>query len=99
MKKSDLAYKQEGEGTSHVYRMHLKPDDTISVEIDEGIFYAGSWKEDREILAPKEIKDPEDKKPSDGVDNSLIDDPETKRPDDRMEEKRMNALRTGIECT
>mmetsp|Transcript_8418 Transcript_8418/g.9455 ORF Transcript_8418/g.9455 Transcript_8418/m.9455 type:complete len:250 (-) Transcript_8418:59-808(-) len=31
LKKSDLAYKQEGEGTSHVYRMVLKPGCPSSV--------------------------------------------------------------------
>jgi len=35
LKKSDLAYKQENEGTSHLYRMILKPDNTVRVEIDE----------------------------------------------------------------
>merc|ERR1711972_374704 len=35
LKKSDLSYKQEGEGTSHVYRMTLKPDNTVRVDIDE----------------------------------------------------------------
>merc|ERR1712194_197462 len=34
-KKADLAYKQEGEGTSHVYRLVLKADNTVRVEIDQ----------------------------------------------------------------
>ena len=76
LKKSDLAYKQEGEGTSHVYRLVLKPDNTARVEIDGEKIYEGSLKEDWELLAPKEIKDPEDKKPSDWVDDSMMDDPE-----------------------
>jgi len=76
LKKSDLAYKQEGEGTSHVYRLLLKPDNTAHVEIDGEKIYEGSLKEDWELLAPKEIKDPEDKKPSDWVDDSMMDDPE-----------------------
>jgi len=37
LKKADLDYKQEGEGTSHLYRMTLKPDNTVLVEIDEEI--------------------------------------------------------------
>merc|ERR1712086_1128002 len=45
LKKSDLAYKQEGEGTSHVYRMVLKPDNTVRVEIDEEKIYEGSMKD------------------------------------------------------
>merc|ERR1712137_775336 len=89
LKKSDLSYKQEGEGTSHLYRMLLKPDNTVRVEIDEEKVYEGSLKEDWELLKPKEIADPDDKKPSDWVDDSMIDDPETKRPDDWVEEKRI----------
>merc|ERR1712157_503376 len=81
--------KQEGEGTSHVYRMHLKPDNTVRVEIDEEKIYEGSLKEDWELLKPKEIPDPDDKKPGDWVDDSMIDDPETKKPDDWVEEKRI----------
>merc|ERR1712139_733148 len=89
LKKTDLSYKQEGEGTSHVYRMLLKPNNTVRVEIDEEKIYEGSLKEDWEVLKPKEISDPDDKKPSDWVDDSMIDDPETKKPDDWVEEKRI----------
>merc|ERR1712066_512459 len=89
LKKSDLSYKQEGEGTSHVYRMTLKPDNTVRVDIDEEKIYDGSLKEDWEILKPKEISDPDDKKPDGWVDDSMIDDPETKKPDDWVEEKRI----------
>merc|ERR1711912_159860 len=67
LKKSDLAYKQEGEGTSHLYRMTLKPDNTVLVEID----------------------DPDDKKPSDWVEDSMMDDPEDKKPEDWVTEKRI----------
>ena len=37
LKKSDLAYKQENEvpSTSHVYRLVMKPDNTVKVEIDD----------------------------------------------------------------
>merc|ERR1712187_789845 len=89
LKKSDLSYKQENEGTSHLYRMILKPDNTVRVEIDEEKIYEGSIKEDWEVLAPKEIDDPEDKKPSDWSDESMIDDPEDKKPSDWVEEKQI----------
>merc|ERR1719510_810985 len=89
LKKSDLAYKQENEGTSHLYRMILKPDNTVRVEIDEEKIYEGSIKDDWEVLKPKEITDPADKKPEDWVDSSMMDDPEDKKPDDWVEEKRM----------
>merc|ERR1712137_1462327 len=89
LKKSDLAYKQENDGTSHVYRLILKPDNTARVEVDGEKLYEGSLKEDWELLAPKEIKDPEDKKPGDWVDTSMMDDPEDKKPEDWVTEKRI----------
>merc|ERR1711948_6922 len=89
LKKTDLSYKQEGEGTSHLYRMILKPDNTVRVEIDEEKIYEGSIKEDWEVLKPKEISDPDDKKPSDWSDESMIDDPDDKKPSDWVEEKQM----------
>merc|ERR1712085_47157 len=85
----DLAYKQEGEGTSHVYRLVLKADNTVRVEIDQEEIYSGSLVEDWELLAPKEIKDPDDKKPSDWVDSAMMEDPEDKKPDDWVDEKRI----------
>merc|ERR1712179_805641 len=87
LKKSDLSYKQENEGTSHLYRMILKPDNTVRVEIDEEKIYEGSIKDDWEILKPKEIADPADKKPDDWSDESMIDDPEDKKPDDWDDEE------------
>merc|ERR1712176_1496092 len=89
LKKADLDYKQEVEDTSHLYRMILKPDNTVRVEVDEEKIYEGSVKEDWEVLKPKTIDDPEDKKPSDWVEESMMDDPEDKKPDDWVEEKRI----------
>merc|ERR1711972_868270 len=42
-----------------------------------------------EVLKPKEISDPDDKKPDDWVDSSMMDDPEDKKPEDWVEEKRI----------
>merc|ERR1712099_122976 len=89
LKKSDLSYKQETDGTSHLYRMVLKADNSVRVEIDEEKIYEGSLKDDWELLKPKEIADPDDKKPDDWVDDSMIDDPEDKKPADWVEEKRI----------
>jgi len=88
LKKTDLEYKQEGE-TSHLYRMTLKPDNTVLVEIDEEKVYEGSIKDDWEVLKPKTIDDPEDKKPSDWVEDAQMDDPDDKKPDDWVTEKRI----------
>merc|ERR1712032_698735 len=89
LKKADLDYKQDVDGTSHLYRMILKPDNTVRVEVDQEKIYEGSIKEDWEVLKPKEISDPEDKKPSDWSDESMIDDPDDKKPSDWVEEKRI----------
>merc|ERR1712117_263017 len=78
LKKSDLAYKQDNDGTSHVYRLVVKPDATVRVEIDEEKIYEGSLKEDWELLAAKEINDPDDKR--------IVDD-EAKKPDDWDDEE------------
>merc|ERR1719311_1875756 len=89
LKKADLEYKQNDDGTSHLYRLVVKPDNTVRVEIDEEKIYEGSIKEDWELLKPKQIDDPEDKKPSDWVEDSMMDDPEDKKPDDWVTEKRI----------
>jgi calreticulin len=88
LKKADLDYKQENDGTSHLYRLVLKPDNTVRVEIDQEKIYEGSIKEDWEVLKPKEIPDPSDKKPSDWAEDSMMDDPADKKPEDWVTEKR-----------
>merc|ERR1719190_129993 len=87
LKKSDLSYKQENEGTSHLYTMILKPDNTVRVEIDQKKIYEGSIKEDWEVLKPREISDPDDKKPDDWVDEKRMVDSEAKKPDDWDDEE------------
>merc|ERR1712070_1010786 len=89
LKKSDLSYKQDGDGTSHLYTLVVKPDNTVRVEVDQEKLYEGSIKEDWEVLKPQTINDPDDKKPSDWVDTSMMDDPEDKKPDDWSDEKRI----------
>merc|ERR1711904_665180 len=84
---SDLDYKQDGEGTSHLYRLVLKPDNTVRVEIDEEKIYEGNLKDDWEVLKPKKIDDPEDKKPSDWVEEERIVDAAAKKPDDWDDEE------------
>merc|ERR1712232_476244 len=69
-------------GTSHLYRLVVKPDNTVRVEIDEEKIYEGSIKEDWEVVKPKEIPDPEDKKPDDWVEEKRIVDADAVKPDD-----------------
>merc|ERR1719426_578575 len=82
LKKSDLAYKQDDDGTSHLYTLIVKPDNTVRVEIDQEKIYEGSIKEDWEVLKPKKIYDPEDKKPDDWVEDKRIVEADAKKPED-----------------
>merc|ERR1712031_24054 len=85
LKKSDLAYKQENDGTSHVYRLVLKPDNTARVEIDEEKIYEGSLKDD--WVDDSMMDDPADKKPDDWVTEKRIVDSAAKKPDDWDDEE------------
>merc|ERR1712139_221608 len=89
LKKTDLAYKQENEGTTHLYRLILKSDNTVKVDIDQEEIYSGNLKDDWEVLKAKTIPDPDDKKPDTWVDEAMMDDPEDKKPDDWVTEKRI----------
>merc|ERR1712032_472437 len=70
-------------------RLTVKPDNTVKVEVDQSEIYSGNMKDDWELLKPKIIPDPEDKKPGDWVDTSMMDDPEDAKPDDWVTEKRI----------
>merc|ERR1712048_1433833 len=76
-------------GVSHLYRLTLNSDNTVKVDIDQEEVYSGNMKDDWELLKPKIIPDPEDKKPGDWVDTSMMDDPEDAKPADWVEEKRI----------
>merc|ERR1712054_745530 len=90
LKKSDLAYKQgEDWGVSHLYTLTVKPDNTVTVAVDQEELYSGNMKDDWELLKPKIIPDPDDKKPGDWVDEAMMDDPESKKPADWVDEKRI----------
>jgi len=66
---------------THVYTLSLKQDNTYEVFIDGESEKAGSLEDDWDMLKPKEIKDPEAKKPDDWVNEKKIDDPEDSKPD------------------
>merc|ERR1719146_601139 len=87
LKKSDLDYKQEPDQVTHLYRLTVKPDNTARVDIDQEKIYEGSIKEDWEVLEPKEISDPEDKKPGDWVEEKRIVDTAAKKPEDWDDEE------------
>ncbi|KAL1922800.1 uncharacterized protein VTP21DRAFT_9176 [Calcarisporiella thermophila] len=67
---------------THFYTLIVRPDQTYTVLIDNEEKQTGSLLEDWEMLPPKEIDDPSDKKPADWVDNATIEDPEDKKPED-----------------
>jgi len=66
---------------THLYTLVVNPDNTYKVLIDGAEKASGSLAEDWDILAPKEILDPEAKKPSEWVDDKEIVDPEDKKPE------------------
>jgi len=67
---------------THVYTAIVNPDGTYEMQIDGEKKESGKLEEDWEFLKPKEIDDPEDKKPSDWVDDAMMDDPEDTKPAD-----------------
>jgi len=71
---------ESGELTN-VYTLIVKPDNTYEVRINNEEVQTGSLYDDFDFLAPKEIKDPEQSKPTDWVDNAIMDDPEDTKPE------------------
>jgi len=73
--------KCESDEFTHLYTLILHPDSTYSVQIDGNEVQKGSLKEDWDLLPPRNIKDPQAKKPSDWVDDKMIPDPTDKKPE------------------
>ena len=65
-----------------MYTLIVNPDGTYEVLIDNEKAESGSLEEDWDFLPPKQIKDPEAKKPEDWDDREKIDDPEDSKPED-----------------
>nr|Q9ZNY3.1 RecName: Full=Calreticulin; Flags: Precursor [Euglena gracilis]CAA70945.1 calreticulin precursor [Euglena gracilis] len=72
----------ETDTLSHTYTAVIKADRTYEVLVDQVKKESGTLEEDWEILKPKTIPDPEDKKPADWVDEPDMVDPEDKKPED-----------------
>jgi len=66
---------------THTYTLVVNPDNTYEVYIDGDKKESGSIEEDFPILPEKRIKDPSKSKPSDWVDERMIDDPNDKKPE------------------
>merc|ERR1711959_94562 len=71
----------ESDTLSHLYTLIVKPDNTYEVQIDMNKVDSGSLSEGWAFLEPKQIRDPDGKKPADWVDAAEIDDPADKKPD------------------
>lgn len=71
----------ETDDLTHLYTLIVKPDNTFEVRIDNKSVREGKLDEEFDFLEPKEIKDPDAKKPDDWVDEAKIPDPEDKKPD------------------
>jgi calreticulin len=67
---------------THLYTLIVNPDGKYEVLIDNESVESGTLDEDWDFLPPKEIKDPEAKKPEDWDDKEKIDDPEDSKPED-----------------
>jgi len=70
----------EADTLSHLYTLIVKPDNTYEVQIDMNKVDSGSLEDGWAFLESKQIRDPEEKKPEDWVDEAEIDDPEDEKP-------------------
>jgi calreticulin len=73
--------KTETDRTSHLYTLHVRPDNTFSVLIDNESVREGNLEDSFDFLPPKEINDPSVSKPDDWVDTKKIPDPDDVKPD------------------
>jgi calreticulin len=71
----------EHDKLSHIYTLVVNSDNTYKVFIDDKEKESGSLKTDWPFLKAKEIDDPKVSKPSDWVEDAMIDDPEDKKPE------------------
>ena len=76
---------------SHLYTLHIKPNNDFDVYIDKAVAKSGNLLTDMtpSVNPPKMIDDPTDKKPVDWVDEAEIADPTASKPDDWDEEAPM----------
>ncbi|NXP46856.1 CLGN protein, partial [Heliornis fulica] len=74
---------------THLYTLVLKPDDTFEMLIDQSVVSKGSLLEDMvpPVNPPREVDDPNDKKPDDWDERPKIPDPNAVKPDDWDEDE------------
>merc|ERR1719348_693784 len=71
----------ETDQVSHVYTFIVKPDNTYEILVDGDSKQKGKLEDDWDLLEPRKIKDPEQSKPEDWVDDAKMDDPEDEKPE------------------
>jgi len=71
----------ETDQVSHVYTFIVKPDNTYEILVDGNSKQKGKLEDDWDLLEPRKIKDPEQSKPEDWVDDAKMDDPEDEKPE------------------
>lgn len=72
------------DGKWHIFRLIIRPDNSFQIDMDGKAVGKGSLFEEfnPSVNLPKEIDDPEDKKPDDWDEREKIPDPDAKKPDD-----------------
>ncbi|XP_074602752.1 calnexin-like [Brevipalpus obovatus] len=72
------------DGKWHLFRLVVRPDNSFEVNMDRKVVGKGNLLDDFDppVNPPKEIDDPNDKKPADWDEREKIPDPDAKKPDD-----------------
>jgi len=71
----------ESDTLTHLYTLIVNSDNTYEVQIDQKQVESGKLADDWDFLAPAEIQDPKESKPSTWVDEKKIPDPAEKKPE------------------
>lgn len=79
--KKDVRCKDDD--TTHIYTLIVRPDNTYEVLIDNSKAQSGKLEEDWDFLEPKQIKDPDQQKPSQDEwdEREKIPDPNAEKPE------------------
>jgi calnexin len=74
---------------THLYTLHVRPDNTFDIFVDQEKVKSGSLLEDFSppVNPPAQIDDPTDSKPADWVDEAEIPDPDARKPADWNEDE------------
>ena len=73
----------------HLYTLIIRPDNTYSIKFDHNVVNDGSLFTEftPAVNPPKEIDDPNDKKPENWDEREKIPDPDARKPDDWNEDR------------